>query len=51
MIPGNPADSDLMINVKGRQEVGSAMAIGLAALDNIDLTNLKNWIDGGALKN
>jgi hypothetical protein len=51
VIPGNAQDSYLIIKVEGRQTVGSRMPIGGAALDNIDLTNLKNWINQGAKNN
>lgn len=49
-----PADADasyLIIKVEGRQTVGQRMPPGGSALDNIDLTNLKNWINQGAKRN
>ena len=51
VIPGNANDSYLIVKVEGRQTVGQRMPIGGAALDNIDLTNLKNWINQGAKNN
>lgn len=51
VIPGNAQDSYLIIKVEGRQTVGSRMPIGGAALDSIDLTNLRNWINQGAKNN
>jgi hypothetical protein len=51
VIPGNPQGSYLIIRVEGRQTVGSRMPLGGMALDNIDLTNLRNWIQRGALNN
>ncbi|MGW8266623.1 MAG: hypothetical protein ACWGSQ_09665 [Longimicrobiales bacterium] len=51
VIPGNANGSYLVIKVEGRQTAGARMPLGGAALDNIDLTNLKNWIDQGAKNN
>lgn len=51
VIPGNANGSYLVIKVEGRQTVGARMPLGGAPLDNIDLTNLKNWIDQGAKNN
>lgn len=51
VIPGNATDSYLIVKVEGRQSVGDQMPLGGAALDNIDLTNLKNWIAQGAKNN
>lgn len=51
VIPGNATDSYLIVKVEGRQTVGQRMPVGGAALDNIDLTNLKNWINQGAKNN
>jgi hypothetical protein len=51
VIPGNANDSYLIVKVEGRQTVGNRMPPGASALDNIDLTNLKNWIAQGAKNN
>ena len=51
VIPGNANDSYLIVKVEGRQTVGERMPLGGSALDNIDLTNLKNWINQGAQNN
>jgi hypothetical protein len=51
VIPGNPQGSYLIIRVEGRQTVGTRMPLGGMPLDNIDLTNLRNWIQRGALNN
>ncbi len=51
VIPGNATDSYLIVKVEGRQTVGQQMPLGGSALDNIDLTNLKNWINEGAKNN
>ncbi len=49
--PGNADDSYLIIKVEGRQSVGARMPLNGSPLDNIDLTNLKNWINTGAKNN
>jgi hypothetical protein len=51
VIPGNANASYIVVKVEGRQTVGQRMPLGGAALDNIDLTNLKNWINQGAKNN
>jgi hypothetical protein len=51
VIPGNANDSYLVVKVEGRQTFGEKMPIGGSALDNIDLSNLKNWINQGAKNN
>lgn len=49
--PGNADDSYVIIKVEGRQSVGQQMPRNAAPLDNIDLTNLRNWINNGAPNN
>ena len=49
--PGNANESYLIIKVEGRQTVGNRMPPSGQPLDNIDLTNLKNWINQGAKNN
>lgn len=51
VIPGNAAQSYLVIKLEGRQSVGARMPLGGAALDNIDLANIKNWINQNAVNN
>jgi len=51
VIPGNANDSYIIVKVEGRQTTGGRMPLGGSALDNIDLTNLKNWINQGAKNN
>jgi len=51
VIPGNANDSYLVVKLEGRQSVGQQMPLGGSALDNIDLTNIKNWINEGAKNN
>ena len=51
VIPGNANDSYLVVKLEGRQSFGQQMPLGGSALDNIDLTNIKNWINQGAKNN
>ena len=50
VIPGNAQDSYLVIKIEGRQGVGSRMPVG-GALDAVDITNIRNWINEGAKNN
>jgi len=49
--PGDPDDSYLMIKLEGRQSVGARMPLAGPPLDEIDLTNIRNWIQQGAENN
>lgn len=51
VIPGNADGSYLVIKLEGRQAVGARMPLVGAPLDEIDLTNIKNWINQGAKNN
>lgn len=51
VVPGNANASYIVVKVEGRQFAGERMPLGSSALDNIDLTNLKNWINLGAKNN
>ena len=51
VIPGDANGSYLVVKVEGRQTVGARMPLSGSPLDNIDLTNLKNWITQGAKNN
>lgn len=51
VIPGNADGSYLVIKLEGRQVVGARMPLGGTPLDDIDLTNIKNWINQGAKNN
>ena len=51
VIPNDADNSYLVKRLENRQNVGTRMPRGLAALDNIDLTNIKNWINTGAPNN
>jgi putative intracellular protease/amidase len=49
--PNDAQNSYLVMKVEGRQTAGGRMPLGGANLDNIDLTNIRNWIDTGAPNN
>lgn len=51
VLPGNAQDSYIIIKLEGRQTVGSQMPLIGPALDSIDLQNIKNWINQGAMNN
>ena len=48
VIPGSADDSYLVVKLEGRQSAGQAMPLGSSPLDDIDLSNIKNWINQGA---
>ena len=47
--PNDADNSYLVMKVEGR--AGARMPLGLGALDNIDIANIRNWIDTGAPNN
>jgi len=51
VLPNDATNSYLVIKLEGRQSVGSRMPLNLSPLDNIDLTNIRNWIGNGAPQN
>ncbi len=53
VIPSNANDSYLVKKLEGRQGAGNGaqMPLGGGSLDNIDLSNIKNWINQGAKNN
>jgi hypothetical protein len=51
VIPSDADGSYLVIKLEGRQSQGSAMPLSGTPLDNIDLTNIKTWINQGAQNN
>ena len=51
VVAGDAVNSYLVMKLEGTQSGGLQMPRGLGALDNIDLTNIKNWIDNGAANN
>lgn len=51
VVPNDAENSWLIVKVEGRQTIGQRMPIDRPALDTIDRTNLRNWIDTGAPNN
>ena len=51
VVPGDPDNSYLVIKLEGRQSIGTRMPQVGAPLDEIDLTNIRNWIAEGAQNN
>lgn len=51
VIPGDPDNSYLVMKLEGRQSVGVRMPLGFAPLDEVDLTNIRNWIAQSAKNN
>ena len=51
VVPTDAAVSYLVVKLEGGQTFGDAMPISGGPLDNVDLTNIKNWINAGALNN
>ena len=49
--PSDATNSYIVIKLEGRQTVGAQMPLGRTQLDNVDLTNIKNWINNGAMNN
>ena len=51
VIAGDAQNSYLIVKVENRQTVGGRMPPSGAALDTIDINNLRNWINAGAESN
>ena len=51
VIVSDAVNSYLVKKLEGTAAVGSRMPLGGSPLDNIDLTNVKNWINQGAKNN
>ncbi len=51
VVPFDPGNSYLVRKVEGTASFGGRMPLGGSALDDIDITNIKNWISTGALNN
>ncbi|MEX2468067.1 MAG: hypothetical protein WD995_14240 [Gemmatimonadota bacterium] len=49
--PGDPDNSYVVIKLEGRQSAGARMPLGASPLDDVDLTNIRNWIAAGAQNN
>ncbi len=51
VIPGDSANSYIVIKLEGRQTNGGRMPLGGSPLDSNSIQNIKNWIDKGAQDN
>lgn len=51
VIPGDAANSYIVIKLEGRQTSGGRMPLGGSALNANSIQNIKNWIDRGAKNN
>ena len=51
IVAGDAANSYLVKKLEGTQTAGSRMPLGANPLNNVDLTNIKNWINQGAQNN
>jgi hypothetical protein len=51
VVPNDATNSYLVIKIENRQSVGQRMPLGSSELDNIDQTNIRNWINNGAPNN
>jgi hypothetical protein len=51
VVSGDANGSYLIIKLEDRQSVGDRMPRGQSPLDNIDIQNIKNWINRGAKNN
>jgi len=51
VLPGDAANSYLVIKIEGNQTVGTPMPQGRDPLDEVQIQNLKNWINKGAKNN
>lgn len=49
--PGDAENSYLVIKLEGRQSVGDQMPLNGTPLGDVDLGNIRNWIDNGAPDN
>ena len=51
VLPGDSANSYLIIKIEGNQTIGTFMPQGREILDEVYILNIKNWINRGALDN
>ncbi|NIO49716.1 MAG: hypothetical protein GTN73_09830 [Candidatus Aminicenantes bacterium] len=51
VLPGDSANSYLVIKIEGNQTVGTRMPQGRSPLNSVQIQNIKNWIDRGAKNN
>ncbi len=51
VLPNDAQNSYLVIKIEGRQGIGSRMPLNRTALTNVQIQNIKNWINKGANRN
>ncbi len=51
VLPGDAANSYLVIKIEGNQTFGSRMPLGRGPLSSVQIQNIKNWVDRGAKNN
>jgi hypothetical protein len=51
VLPGDAANSYLVIKIEGNQTVGDRMPQGRSALSSVRINNIKNWVNRGAKNN
>ncbi len=51
VLPGDAANSYLIIKIEGNHSIGTYMPQGRDILDEVYIQNIKNWINKGALDN
>ena len=51
VLPGDAANSYLVIKIEGNQTVGARMPEGRSPLSSVRIQNIKNWVDRGAKNN
>ena len=51
VVPGNAGESYLVVKVNPNPPFGQQMPLNGSPLDNVDMTNLQNWINQGAQNN
>jgi len=51
VLPGDAQNSYLIIKLEGRQNVGGRMPLNRSPLSDVQIQNIKNWINNGANNN
>jgi hypothetical protein len=51
VLPGDAANSYMVVKLEGSSSVGGQMPLNDVPLDSIDMQNVKNWIIQGAKNN
>jgi hypothetical protein len=51
VLPGDAANSYMIIKIEGNQTIGTRMPLGREPLDQVLIQNLINWVNKGAMNN